>query len=230
MFTFSIVSCEYMDAQTVKGSGSITTQTIDMDHISSLGLGISANVYIRQGSKQSIEIKGQQNIIDLINKKSRGSSWNIEFKRGVRIKSYEAIKIYVTLTELENLSLGGSGSFYGENKFTKVQELGLSIGGSGDIELDVDASDISCSIGGSGEIDLKGSADEISISIGGSGDVNAIDLSVKNCSISSAGSGNVDINVSDNLDVSLVGSGDVKYKGKPKIKSSIVGSGDIDRY
>ena len=230
MMTFSILSCEYMDAQTVKGSGSIVSQTIDMDDISSLGLGISANVYVRQGSKQKIEIKGQQNIIDLINKKSRGNSWNIEFKRNVRIKSYEEIKIYVTLTELESLSIGGSGSIYGENKFTKVRDLGLSIGGSGDIELDVEADDISCSIGGSGKVDLKGSADAISISIGGSGDVNAIGLSVKNCDVSSAGSGNVDIDVSDNLKVSLVGSGDVKYKGKPKVKSSIVGSGDVDPY
>lgn len=230
LFLFTILNCENLPAQYVKGSGKIVTKSVDMNTISSIGLGISADVYVRQGSNQKIEIKGQQNIIDVINKNPRGKSWNIEYKRGVKVKNHEQIKVYVTMQSLESLSIGGSGSIICENKFTKVNDLDLSIGGSGDIKANVDAEDISCSIGGSGQVELKGNADELSVSIGGSGDVEAIDLQVKECRVSSAGSGNVDISVSDHLEVSLVGSGDVKYKGSPKIKSSIVGSGDIEKY
>lgn len=218
------------DAQTVKGSGSVTSKTISMDKITSIGLGISADVYLRQGAKQEIEIKGQQNIIDLLNKRPNGKSWNIEFERGTRVKSYEQLEIYITLTELENLSIGGSGSIIGKSKFTRVDDLSISIGGSGDVKVDVEANDISCSIGGSGKIKLQGEADELEVSIGGSGDVEAINLDVKECNVSSAGSGNVEINVSDYLKVSLVGSGDVRYSGNPKVKKSIVGSGDVVSY
>ncbi len=230
LFTVSLFSCDTIDAQTVKGSGKIITETIDMKNISGIGLGIAAEVFIRQGSKQKIEIKGQKNIIDLINKRPKGDTWNIDFPNGTRVKGYDQLEIYVTLTELEGLSIGGSGSINGEGKFSNVNDLGISIGGSGDITVDVDADEISCSIGGSGKINLGGSADEIEISIGGSGDVKAIDLKVKECTVSSAGSGNVDINVSETLEVSLVGSGDVRYKGSPKIKTSIVGSGDVNPY
>ena len=230
LFALTFFSCEFIDAQTVKGSGGIVTETVDMKNITSIGLGISAEVFIEPGSSQKIEIKGQQNIIDLINKKPKGSTWNIEFPHGTRVKGYDRLEIYVTMTGLEALSIGGSGSITGKGKFSKVDDLGISIGGSGDVEVDVEANEVSCSIGGSGEIELGGSADELKISIGGSGDVKAVNLAVKECKVSSAGSGNVDVNVSGTLDVSLVGSGDVRYKGSPKVKSSIVGSGDVDPY
>ena len=226
----SLSNCESLISQSVKGSGPIVSETIEMSNITGLGLGISANIYVKQGNSQKIEVKGQQNIIDLLKKKPKGNNWTVEFERGTRVRNYEQLEVYVTLTELSSLSIGGSGSIIGKNKFTKVNNLGISIGGSGDVKIDVDANDISCSIGGSGEISLQGTADELKVSIGGSGDVEAINLNVKECKISSAGSGNVEISVDNYLDVTLVGSGDVRYKGDPKIKKSIVGSGKVKAY
>ena len=230
LITITLFSTQSVDAQSVTGKGKIITESVNMKDISGIGLGISAQVYIQQGSTQKIEIKGQKNIIDLIDKKPKGDSWNIEFPNGSRVKNYEKIEIYVTLTKLKSLAIGGSGSISGKGKFSNIDDLDISIGGSGDIKLDASVDDISCSIGGSGTVGLSGSANEISISIGGSGDVEAINLNVKKCKVSSAGSGNVDISVSEKLDVSLVGSGDVKYKGSPKVKSSIIGSGDVEPY
>jgi Putative auto-transporter adhesin, head GIN domain len=214
-------------AQYITGEGNTVTQNIDLETITGIGLGISADVYIKQGAKQEIKIKGQKNIIDNIKTKVRGGSWNIEFDK--KVKNYKDLKIYVTLSSIKDLSIGGSGSIIGESKFTNLSDLNLSIGGSGDIKIDVAAGDINCSIGGSGEIELSGSGNELSISIGGSGDIEAYDLEVKRCSVSTAGSGDVNVNVSEKLDVSMVGSGDVSYKGNPKVSSSIVGSGDVEK-
>jgi len=223
----SLLSVSQTFAQDIYGKGATVTEKIDLETITSIGLGISADVFVKQGSTQEITIKGQKNIIDNIKKKVKGGSWNIEFDK--QVKKHEDIKIYITLSTLKDVSIGGSGSIIGQGKFINLGDLSLSIGGSGDIEINVDAKDISCSIGGSGEMKLAGSGDELSISIGGSGDIDAFDLSVKRCSVSTAGSGDVNVNVSDELDVSMVGSGDVTYKGNPKVHSSIVGSGDVER-
>ena len=114
-------------------------------------------------------------------------------------------------------------------RLSRLQQLRVIQNITGDIKLNVAAKDINCSIGGSGEIHLEGSGDGLAISIGGSGDIEAYDLSVRKCEISSAGSGDINVNVSEKLDVSMVGSGDVSYKGDPKISKSIVGSGDVER-
>ena len=211
----------------ITGQGSSVTEKIDLPVITSIGLGIAADVYLTQGSKQEITIKAQKNIIENIKKEVKNGSWNIEFDK--KVTDHNDIKIYITLATIKDLSVGGSGSIVSESKFTNLGDLNLSIGGSGDIKLHADARDISCSIGGSGEIELQGTGDELSVSIGGSGDVDAFDLPVKKCSVSASGSGDINVNVSNELSVSLVGSGDVNYKGNPKVSSSIIGSGDVEK-
>ena len=215
-----------LTAQHVTGKGNSVTETIDLPTITGIGLGISADVYVTQGSTQSVKVKGQKNIIDNLKHKTSGGSWNIEFKSKTR--NYEKLEIWITMAKLENISIGGSGSIKGQNSFN-CEDLDISIGGSGDVHLNTKADDINVSIGGSGEVFLAGSADELKISIGGSGDVEALDMKVRNCDVSSAGSGDIKIHVTDNLNVSMVGSGDVRYKGDPKVKSSVIGSGDVEQ-
>ena len=227
LLVIALLSSTQLYAQKITGEGGIVKEQIDLPTITGVGLGISADVYLKQGSSQKITIEGQKNIIDNIKTDVKGGSWSIEFKKNTY--DYKDVKIYITLKTLESVSIGGSGSIVGEGKFSNLGNLDISIGGSGDIKLDVDAKDINCSIGGSGEVFLDGSGDDLAISIGGSGDVEAFGLSVKNCEISSAGSGDIQVNVSDRLDISMVGSGDVSYKGNPKINKSIVGSGDVEK-
>ncbi len=210
----------------ITGEGGIVTKTLDLEKFHSVGLGISADVILTQGSRQEVKVEGQQNIIDNLLTEVRRGSWNIEFDR--RVRNYKKLKIYITMMELEAISIGGSGDISCTNQFKNLDDVAISIGGSGDVSLDLQAKDIAVSIGGSGEVTLDGSGDELAISIGGSGDVKAFDLAVATCQVSSAGSGEVEINVSDELEVSLVGSGYVTYKGSPKVKSSIVGSGNVE--
>jgi len=215
------------DAQRVVGTGPIVSETVKMSEISNIGLGISANVYITQGSSQSIEIKGQQNIIDLINKKAKGDTWDIKFPRNTNIKSNEKLEVYITIRDIESLNLGGSGSIIGEGRFKNIEDLNLNIGGSGSIKLALQAEELTCNIGGSGSMHLEGSADDVDINIGGSGSVKALDLKVANAKVNAAGSGSVQIDVSDKLNATIVGSGGVKYKGNPEINKTIMGSGRL---
>ena len=215
-------------AQTVTGKGKVVTESVSLDKFSHVGLGISANVYITSGNSQSVKIKGQKNIIDLIKKEVKGDSWNINFEKGTKVKNYEKLEVHITMSDLKGLAIGGSGSIIGQNKFN-TDDLDLAIGGSGDIELEIDGDKVSCSIGGSGNIDLRGSADGMEASIGGSGNVNAMDLDVDDCVVSTGGSGDVEISVSDNLLVSIAGSGNVKYSGNPTVKKNIVGSGSVKK-
>lgn len=226
LFAFGLVAsfCSYAQ---ITGTGTEVTKTIDLATITGIGLGINADVFVKQGAKQEITIKGQENIIGNIKTKVNNGTWRIEFDKKVR--KHEKIEIKITLAELKNLAVGGSGEITGEGKFKNVNELDLSIGGSGEIEIDVDAKKITCSLGGSGELELAGSCNDLSISLSGSGEIKAYDLKAKRCTVNAAGSGEVKVNASEDLDVSLAGSGDISYKGNPKVNKSIVGSGDVEK-
>lgn len=193
----------------VSGEGKRVTKTLDLDEFTGIGVSIGAEIHLRQGSKQKVEIKAQQNIIDLIDKEVRNDKWRVRLEKGTNLKRHDGIDVYITLPMIDELSVSGSGSIVGETDFKNLDDLEVSIAGSGDVTLD-------------------GSGEDLEVSIAGSGDVDMAGFKVDDCEVSIAGSGDCEINVSGSLQVSIAGSGDVKYKGDPdKVKSSIAGSGDV---
>jgi|APTNR8051073442_1049403.scaffolds.fasta_scaffold00532_2 hypothetical protein len=190
----------------IKGEGPVVKKEISLSAIEGIGLGISGTVYLTQGSSQKIEIEAQQNIIDNIKQEVKNGSWSINYQKNVR--GHDGVKIYVTIPNVKALSIGGSGKILGQNSFNNIDNLALSIGGSGMIEL-------------------AGNAKNVKVSIGGSGSVKASKLKTETCNVSIGGSGDCFVEVSESLKASVAGSGDVYYKGRPKVDSSIAGSGRV---
>jgi hypothetical protein len=219
-----------LNAQTwgkgIKGKGPMTTQKIKLDKIEGIQLSISADVFLSQGS-QSVEIKGQQNIIDNIKTIVKDGIWHIGFEKNV--SNYDDLEIYITLSDLRKLGVNGSGDVMGRSSFSTNGDLDIYVSGSGNIKLEVNANDINCSISGSGDIEMSGKCDDQNISITGSGDYTAYDLDSGNCDVSITGSGDAKVNVNSELKASVVGSGDVLYTGNANVRSKIVGSGDVTK-
>ncbi len=211
----------------VKGKGEVISKDFDLDKFSSIALGISGNLVLTQGSKQSVRIEAQANIMKLIKTSVKRGEWNIKFTEHVGY--HKDITIYVTMETLEELSLGGSGNISSTNKFKNLDKVDISLGGSGNIDMDLNAKDIDVSLGGSGNIELDGTCNDLEISLAGSGNIKAFDLNTKTCEVSTAGSGNVDVSVNNSLEVSMVGSGDVRYNGNPEVETTIMGSGSVSK-
>jgi len=74
-----------------------------------------------------------------------------------------------------------------ERKINLEKIKGISLPGSGKIDMDLEARDINANISGSGDLFVKGSADNLDFSITGSGNINAYEPRV-NTSISGSGS------------------------------------------
>lgn len=209
----------------INGKGAVISKQLSLPTIEGLALAINATVHLKQGNKQTIEIKAQQNIIDNIKKEVKDDIWNISYKENVR--DHEPIHIYITLTNLTKATISGSGDIIGETKFTNLDNLKLATSGSGDIKLEVYSKSTAAAITGSGNILVKGSADNNTVSITGSGDFKGYDFLVNTSKVQITGSGNSQVTAKENLDISITGSGDVYYRGTPSLKSRIVGSGDV---
>ena len=99
-----------------------------------------------------------------------------------------------------------------------VDDLNMSVSGSGDLEVDVDGSGIDGRISGSGKILAEGTADNIELSISGSGKFSGENLKAKTASARISGSGNAKVYATEEVEASISGSGTVYYKGDPKRK------------
>jgi hypothetical protein len=227
-----------------KGKGELVTVTLDLPALTGFDNASSADVVITQGEAQSVKVTAQQNIIDKMKRKVSNGTWSIDIDGC--ISSHKDILVEITLPKLEFAGISGSGTVTATHRLSELGDVSLSIAGSGDMVLDMDATSIDASISGSGSIDmdltatsvytstsgsgdykLSGTADDLNYNLTGSGKCRAFGLNAKTAEINVTGSGDCETTVSETLDVSITGSGDVFYKGQPVINVDITGSGSL---
>jgi len=212
---------------TIKGEGKVVTQEINLEPIHGFSLSFHGDVIVTQGSTQKIVIEGQQNIIDNIKRDVRHGHWNIEFDKNV--KDAEPVKVTITLSTLDEIGLGGSGTITSASRCTGLNDLEISMSGSGRVNFSFEAKNTELNLSGSGKSTLDGSTGRLEINISGSGDVTAKDLVASECQVSISGSGDASVNVNGDLRTAISGSGDVTYKGNASVNASISGSGTIKK-
>jgi hypothetical protein len=200
-------------------------ETRDLKSFDGIGIAINADVYYTQGNTHQITIEGDaDDVRDLITEvkdgflKLRYDDWKVKRSK---------ITVHVTSSELEKISVSGSGKFNTE-KLTS-DELEIAISGSGNINIaSLDGDEVEVRISGSGSATLeKGSADEMGVKISGSGKLMAELFEVSEFDASISGSGNVKITVTDELEARLSGSGSVYYHGNPQVNTASSGSGKV---
>lgn len=200
----------------------------DVSPFKSISLDVSADLTLIQGSPQQIILKGSAREIERILTVVEGT--NLVIKAKNKFVNLNKIKIYVTMAEVEGLTISGSGTIVSQNSI-KTNNLGLAISGSGDIVIsDLSANTISSAISGSGSIRLNGQNNKIKsqdIAISGSGDIYAENLETENITVAINGSGSCHVFASNVLNAEIAGSGDVLYKGKPGVNANVSGSGKV---
>ncbi len=211
-----------------------TEMTYDLADFTEISTAGSQDVIITLGDEFSVRSEGSPQALALLEVEVENGRLSISpdddfnWNRGLQLQS---ATFHVTLPNLSFIALAGSGDvsvdrIVGESFSTtiarsgtltigsmEVDEVDLSIVGSGDIIASGTARETRIAIGGSGEIMAPGlRSEEALVRIGGSGDV-ALGVS-EDASISIAGSGDVDITGTDNCSLTRVGSGEVRCNGQ----------------
>jgi hypothetical protein len=220
-------SCE---AQVKKsGSAGEKKETRNVSAFQSLELAISANVYLRQGGNESLELQGDAEDLEKIVTEVSGSTLKIKTKAGSWNIGH--IDVYITMKDIESLTISGSGSIKAETGI-KSGNLNMVISGSGNINIgDLTAQSVSSIISGSGNINYSGGSEASSskLVVTGSGNINAESFSSKDVSVTITGSGDAKVNGSNNINVQITGSGSVYYKGQGTIDAKVTGSGRVKK-
>lgn len=206
----------------------------DVPSFSEIGLRIPGKLYLKQGNTQSVKIEAKSSTLEEIITEVKDRQLTIRFKsKNYVFKSFTPgkIDIYITVPEVDGLSISGSGDIIAEDEISS-RILDLAVSGSGDILLeDLKADRVKSSISGSGDIIIKdgGEATDFSASVSGSGDVKAGGFEAKDVVVRIAGSGNCTITANRSLKARVAGSGNVYYNGNPSIDSSVAGSGKVTK-
>jgi len=211
----------------VRGNGKIITKTRTVGEYEKVAVGGSFDVKLIYGEEGKLTIKIDENLLEYLVTAVEDGKLKIKWKKGINISTNKVILITVPFKDIDAVSLAGSGDVYSDDVI-KSTNFKAALSGSGNLKLVVSAQNVSSAISGSGNIDLIGKTDLLKCSISGSGDIRAYELTSNDADIRIAGSGNIKINVSENLKARIAGSGNIYYKGNPKKQDTKVsGSGNV---
>lgn len=217
--------------------------TVDMGKIEdrhitgfhAVDVGGSFDVYITQGSSESVKVEAPDEIIDhIITEVDNGvlkiyNKNDRNFHFGDLFGNHKKIVVYVTAKDLNAIAVSGSGDVFFKEGI-RTNSLRLRVSGSGDMYGRVEVKNLESGISGSGDVKLTGRAESSAVNVSGSGDFEARGLVTVNTLVHVSGSGDASVNASGSISASVSGSGDVRYTGGAKsVSSSKSGSGDVSR-
>ncbi|OQP51377.1 hypothetical protein A4H97_27450 [Niastella yeongjuensis] len=228
MALVALSSC-FWHGHRIKGNGHLTTETKQFGEIKGVELHASFDVYLTQGSQTGVKIEAEDNILPHIVMNMENDVLNIETEDNIWLQPRKGVRIYVTSPVFNTIKSSGSGNIKSETKITSDKQLTISVSGSSDINLDVDAPEINTHVSGSGGIELTGETKKIYGQVSGSGDIKAMKLMAEEAELNVSGSGNVQVYSSVKLQANVSGSGDVRYKGAAQASTNISGSGSVKK-
>jgi len=217
----------------VAGSGTIKTESRNVSGFQAIVLGMPAKLVLRQGSKEGIELRADDNLLALFETRvvDRAGVPTLEIRTrdGASYSTRTQPVVTVDLIKLGALAVAGSGDVSADA--LKTPALKVSISGSGDIrvgKLEID-NVLEVKVTGAGDIRFGGRAGKVGVAISGSGNVDTGGLEADDVEVSIAGSGDANVYARKTLAVSIAGSGDVTYSGAATPKTSIAGSGTVKK-
>ncbi len=222
----AILSVTACDANFVRGSGDLITETRDVSNFDSIALSGSGEVVISQGGGESLTIETDDNVMEHVKAEVVGGTLELGFEEGFNLVDYTRLIFTVGVDDLTSLSISGSGDI--ESDEIETDRLEATVTGSGDIQIGtLTADEVKARITGSGDMDLTGEVAAQDVTISGSGKYRAGDLRGESVEVSISGSGDATVWATDSLDVNISGSGSVDYYGRPSMSTSGSGSGNV---
>lgn len=209
-------------------------ETRNVDTFTKIAFRLPGNLYFKQGSPQKVEIEASKDLLEEIETKvdagrlviGKEGKW-MDWDWGKN----DEIKVYITVPNLEAMSVSGSGDAVAQSKFTG-NSFKLNVSGSGSLQMEVEASSgIEADVSGSGDIDLKGSCRTFNSDVSGSGRVQ-LNLAIANkADFGVSGSGKIEASGSaSEVEIAISGSGKVLAADMTSNSSAIriSGSGDAE--
>lgn len=222
-------------------SAQVTKKVLELPEFRSIYVNSNYTVYLKQTNKQEVSVEALSEIFQLSDIKVENGILMINIDRKPEnpnksiwakiddIKLNPTMKLFISMKNINDLVVNSNGKIISENSIA-ANNLNLQLNGGGWMEIDLKGETVKAEVTGSGTLVLKGYATTLDAVLSGSGNLKAFDCPLETAKVKVSGSGNCEVNATNNIEAYIYGSGWVKHKGNTKnTVKKIYGSGSIDR-
>ncbi|WP_299706212.1 head GIN domain-containing protein [uncultured Pontibacter sp.] len=212
--------------QHIKGEGELVSQNRNASGFKGINVSGGFAVELTQGNNEGVRIEAQENLLNSI---------QTEVKNGVlhiytsdNISSTKGMKAYITIRELNSVSISGGVKVVGNSTF-KANSFDLDMSGGSKVQLAIDTKKLKADMSGASKVELSGVADEVRMDMSGASKVDASELESKRVHVEASGASNVKVFARNELTVNASGATKVAYKGDPSISSNVSAAAKISK-
>ncbi|WP_321540520.1 head GIN domain-containing protein [Flavobacterium piscinae] len=180
------------------------------------------DVEVTQSDAKSIEVKADDNIIDLITTDIVDGTLKIALEKSV--KNTKSKSVFVTLPNIESLRTSSGASLKSKNTLI-VSSLETKASSGSEIKLTVEAEKITCDSSSGSDIEVKGKALKLEAESSSGSDIEADELQTNDVVAKSSSGSSIDVYPILSLDAKATSGSDIKYHNTPKTVSKVTSSG-----
>ena len=166
----------------VKGTGNVVDEKRSINEFDEVSISGAYNVDVYVGDEPSIEISGEDNLLQYIVTEVDGRELSIYNDRSISPRKRIVIKLHTP--SLKYISTSGASNIYAEAIYSDNFEINLS---------------------GAGSIELNGDVESFEANLSGAGSLGARDLIAKYVEVNISGASSADIFASEKLEASVSG-------------------------
>lgn len=218
-----ISSCGVDMFNRVDGNRNVITQKREInDNFTKVKVSTGLDLYIRQGEKNSLTVEADENLHDIIVTEIENGRLRIYSEKNIwRAK---AKKIYLTVTNIDELTATSGSDAYSENTLN-VQDFELSVSSGADAEITVKAENITTNASSGADLRVSGEANTHYSNASSGSSIKAFSLKSKNVTVKVSSGADIDVFASESINARASSGGDVDYRGNPETINKKTSSG-----
>jgi putative autotransporter adhesin-like protein len=229
-FSFVFASCHNFMGKRIRGNGNIRSEDRTVGSFKNVDVSGAAKVYVSQGDQHSVKVEADDNLLPFIEVAQQDDKIIVREKPGYNLKPTGDILVYVTSPVYNKIEASGACDIIGQGKITNPEDFELHVSGAGDINMEVDAPQLTAEVSGSGNINLKGQTKDVDLQLTGAGHAHCYDLLAENTKVDITGAGSAEVYASVKLDADVSGAGSVSYKGNAgTVNQKVSGAGSVKK-
>ena len=194
-------------------------------------------LFITQGSTESLRIEGQDALTRMVRTEVRNGELLIDLDGGWWDRTWKAfsssvegkpLKYFLTIKELEGLFVTGAARVKADN--LQLRDFQLIMKGAGEIIMpNIEADKLDIELPGAGIISVAGKVLEQNVYLRGAGSYDAPRLQTEKTNIKLQGVGKAHVWATKTLNAEVDGIGKIEYYGSPEVTQKVSGLGKVSQ-
>lgn len=214
LFALFFSSCQFTNGRSITGSGHITTETRNVGEFKGISVSNALEVEVEQADSFGVTVEADDNLQQYIVTKVENGILVIQTEIN-SFNNVEAKRIKVRMPVISSLEASSASSIKSINTL-KTEKLFADASSAAEINIDVEADDLTCNSSSASSVNIKGKALKFKTESSSGSEIEAYDLLANDVTAEASSGSSISIHPILTLNADASSGGSINYNIVPR--------------